>query len=80
MIQPAVQPAAVERHQLPRGAACSVSAADGARTLSCTSGELWITRADDPADYLLRAGETFRIAVGDHVVAQALEDAAFCVQ
>ena len=80
MIQPAVRPLAVERHQLPRGAACRISALGGARLVRCTAGELWLTRAGDPADYLLRPGETFRIAAGDDVVAQALEDAVFCVE
>jgi len=80
MIQPAIRPSAVERHQLPRGAAYRISTSDGARQLRCTAGELWLTRAGDPADYLLRPGETFRIAAGDDVVAQALEDAVFCVE
>ena len=80
MIQPVVPPSAVERHQLPRGAACRVSALGSARRLRCTAGELWLTRAGDPSDYLLCAGESFRIAAGEDVVAQALADATFCVE
>lgn len=48
-------------------------------TVECLEGEVWITRDNDPADYILAAGDrqSFQPAVG--LVVEALREARLAV-
>ncbi|MFA5124123.1 DUF2917 domain-containing protein [Zavarzinia sp.] len=41
-------------------------------TLTCLSGELWLTRDGDPEDHILGPGRSFAIRRGDGAAVQAL--------
>jgi len=53
--------------------------AQGQACVRVLSGTLWITREGDAADYVLRAGETFRTDASGLIVVQAMEDAQMVV-
>ena len=42
-------------------------------TLTCLSGELWLTRDGDIEDYILGAGRSFTVRRGDQAAVQALQ-------
>ena len=42
-------------------------------TLTCLSGELWLTRDGDIEDYILGAGRSFIVRRGDQAAVQALQ-------
>lgn len=46
--------------RLSKGEAASLAPRAGSR-LVCTEGSLWLTREGDPADYVLRAGESLEL-------------------
>lgn len=56
--------------ELPHGRHIALSEAAGARVL-CLAGELWITQDGDRADYFIKAGESFPVAVQGSVVVYA---------
>lgn len=45
----------------------------GRYRITCLSGLLWITRANDGVDHICRAGESFETMADRQVVIQALE-------
>ena len=49
----------------------------GGAILCCTSGTIWLT-CGDGRDYLLSAGDSFKIAAHQYAVAEALQ-AAECI-
>lgn len=46
-------------------------------TIQCLSGSVWLTVSGQPADYLLRPGDTLAVTAPG-VVLQALEEAVVC--
>lgn len=46
--------------RLAKGQAASLTPRSGTR-LVCAEGSLWLTREGDPADYILKAGESFEL-------------------
>ncbi len=45
--------------------------------ISCRTGVLWLTRAGDSADHLIRAGEQLSVPGGRLILISALEDSVF---
>ncbi|MCC2670610.1 MAG: hypothetical protein K0Q72_3081 [Armatimonadetes bacterium] len=48
-------------------------------TLRCLVGRCWVTRAGDPRDYLLLAGEEYTVSAHESVVVEALDTAWIAV-
>lgn len=53
--------------ELRKGGVMRVEGGRGAR-VEVESGEVWLTQHRDPADYFIRAGESFIVAAGNAVI------------
>lgn len=55
----------------------SVQSLNTATKIQVVSGLAWITVAGDLNDYILKAGESFELKQGQHLVIEALRDLRF---
>jgi hypothetical protein len=62
-----------------RGGTVTLDGARGA-LVRCLKGRLWITQAQDHADYFVDAGATFRVERDGPTVVEATRDARFVVE
>ncbi|KAB0672444.1 DUF2917 domain-containing protein [Oryzomonas sagensis] len=62
---------------LKKGETAAVTAAPAGCSLRMDRGSVWLTRYDDPRDYVLGPGETFTVSAPGTVVIEALEDTTF---
>jgi hypothetical protein len=67
------------RQKLDRGRVVSVDCPGSGFSLCCLEGVLWITRAGDPADHILREVDSWTADGPGMVVIEAVEDSAFVV-
>jgi len=63
---------------LAKGELIRLDGGNGGLVLRCTSGAVWLT-CGDGADYLLRAGNSFKLPAHRTAVSEALESAEFCL-
>jgi hypothetical protein len=62
---------------LPKRRTWHVEGDQRGETIRCLKGVVWVTQESDPQDYILEAGDTFRVTRRGAVVAQAMRDAQF---
>jgi|GEM_PF-1107401 len=67
-------------YQLKKGETIAVIAGPEGCSLRLGRGSVWLTRYNDPRDYILRSGATFAIGAPGPVVIEALEDAAIALE
>ncbi|GFE60442.1 DUF2917 domain-containing protein [Geobacter sp. AOG2] len=65
---------------LKKGETVSVTAGPESCSLRMDQGSVWLTRYDDPRDYILKLGETFAVSTPGAVVIEALEDTAIALE
>jgi hypothetical protein len=65
---------------LKKGETVSVTAGPEGCSLRMDQGSVWLTRYDDPRDYVLNSGETLAVSAPGAAVIEALEDAAISLE
>lgn len=66
------------RGRLSDGMVAVISSGKG-KTVTCTSGRLWITQEGDPADYVLEPDESLVLSGAGRTVVGGIDEAAYRV-
>jgi Protein of unknown function (DUF2917) len=62
-----------------KGHVMSIPRASTGCRVSCLSGVLWLTRENDPEDYIITADSDLVIARHGHSVIEAITDCVICI-